>query len=48
MGGVDPQNYTEDLVEIIPFYFPESSVDIVLGGGYQNQDKIIDIIKRKK
>lgn len=40
MGGVDPKNYTSDLIEIIPHAFGDSNVNIVIGGGNQNQEEI--------
>lgn len=41
MGGVDPKNYTMDLMERVAERFSNSAIDIVVGGGNQNLDTII-------
>ncbi len=40
MGGVDPKNYTLELVEIIPQMFPDTVIEIIIGGGNRNEKKI--------
>lgn len=40
MGGVDPQNYTLSLIDMIPQIFPDSAIHIVIGGGNQCRDEI--------
>lgn len=49
MGGVDPQNYTAGLAEIVPNSFPEADIDIILGGGNSHREEILSkVIKSKK
>lgn len=40
MGGVDPQNFTLDLLNVIPRCFFNSLINIIIGGGNLSQDKI--------
>lgn len=40
MGGVDPKKYTLDLVEIIPWMFPDAMIEIIVGGGNRNGKEI--------
>ncbi len=41
MGGVDPKNYTLDLIEIVSWYFASADINIVVGGGNQHYEDII-------
>lgn len=41
MGGVDPRNYTSDLIEIVPEYFPDAVINVVVGGGNLHYEDII-------
>ena len=41
MGGVDPKNYTLDLIEIVSRYFVSADINIVVGGGNQHYEDII-------
>lgn len=45
MGGVDPQNYTFLLLNEIPKQFPNTKIDIVLGGGYSRRREIYDKVE---
>lgn len=40
MGGVDPRNYTMDLMESTVERFTDSAIDIIVGGGNQNRESI--------
>ena len=40
MGGVDPRNYTADMIGIVVENFPGAVIDVVIGGGYQHYEKI--------
>lgn len=41
MGGVDPQNYTLDLMEAVVESFSGSEIDVIVGGGNQNLENIM-------
>lgn len=48
MGGVDPKNYTKELADIIPYYFPDADVCIVIGGGNSHQEEIERTVSGKE
>ena len=45
MGGVDPRNYTSDLIEIVPASFPNAVIDVIIGGGNRYREEIIERTK---
>lgn len=46
MGGVDPQNYTVDLIGIIAGCFQDIVINVVVGGGNQHYKEIVERVKR--
>ena len=39
-GGTDPNNFTEKIADILNEYYPNIKVDIILGLGYKDKDRI--------
>lgn len=43
MGGVDPQNYTSALLNLIPHYFTDTIIEVIIGAGNAEREEIIKI-----
>lgn len=45
MGGVDPKDYTTCLLQIMPEIFPEAKIQVILGGGNLNKERIVSMVE---
>lgn len=42
MGGVDPKGYTLDLLSLVPGYFPDTVIKVVIGAGNPKSETIMN------